>query len=123
MKKLYGAYVLNFSLLSVASSHQFKISLPGSYEKQLCIPCKTDSGQNQGIPFVFHVGKDMCSELDVELEQTITIIQVRRGRAFRFGMLQTGRHCEYTGIPQYSWGIGSCAPYGYLKPWIRGKLS
>ncbi|KAJ6667287.1 hypothetical protein lerEdw1_017265 [Lerista edwardsae] len=63
------------NLREQASGHQFKISLPGSYEKQLCIPCKTDSGQNQGTPFVFHVGKDMCSELDVELEQTITVIQ------------------------------------------------
>ncbi|XP_066474417.1 cytosolic phospholipase A2 zeta [Tiliqua scincoides] len=63
------------SNLKEQGSHQFKISLPGSYEKKLCIPCKTDSGQNRGIPFVFHVGKDMCSELDVELEQTITVIQ------------------------------------------------
>ncbi|XP_053123364.1 cytosolic phospholipase A2 zeta isoform X2 [Hemicordylus capensis] len=58
-----------------ASSHLFKISLPGSYEKQLCIPCKPDSDQDCGIPFVFHIGKDMCSELDVELEQTITVLQ------------------------------------------------
>ncbi|XP_061467300.1 cytosolic phospholipase A2 zeta-like [Rhineura floridana] len=56
------------------SSH-FKLSLPGAYEKQLCIPCKSDSDQGCGIPFVFHVGQEMCAELDIELEQTITVLQ------------------------------------------------
>uniref|UniRef100_A0A8D2JIY4 Phospholipase A2 n=1 Tax=Varanus komodoensis TaxID=61221 RepID=A0A8D2JIY4_VARKO len=54
---------------------QFKLSLPGAYEKQLCIPCQPDSDQNCASPFVFHVGKEMCTELDVELERTITVLQ------------------------------------------------
>ncbi|XP_048342900.1 cytosolic phospholipase A2 zeta [Sphaerodactylus townsendi] len=56
-------------------TNQFKLSLPGSYEKQLSFHCKPDSDQNCGIPFVFHIGKDMCSELGVEVEQTITVLQ------------------------------------------------
>ncbi|XP_053239642.1 cytosolic phospholipase A2 zeta isoform X1 [Podarcis raffonei] len=56
-------------------SRLFKLSLPGAYEKQLSIPCKSDSDQSCGNSFVFHVGQGMCSELDVELERTITILQ------------------------------------------------
>ncbi|XP_063145971.1 cytosolic phospholipase A2 zeta [Candoia aspera] len=56
-------------------SSQFRLSLPGSYEKQLSKPCKPDSNQTCGIPFVFHIGKEMCSELSVELERTITVLQ------------------------------------------------
>ncbi|KAL8169465.1 UNVERIFIED_CONTAM: hypothetical protein K2H54_049852, partial [Gekko kuhli] len=61
--------------LTEHGTNQFKLSLPGSYEKQLNIPCKLDSDQNCEIPFAFHIGKDMCSELGVEVEQTITVLQ------------------------------------------------
>ncbi|XP_044292778.1 cytosolic phospholipase A2 zeta [Varanus komodoensis] len=63
------------SKLSEQGRSQFKLSLPGAYEKQLCIPCQPDSDQNCASPFVFHVGKEMCTELDVELERTITVLQ------------------------------------------------
>ncbi|XP_062973742.1 cytosolic phospholipase A2 zeta [Elgaria multicarinata webbii] len=63
------------SKLREQGSGQLKFSLPGAYEKQLSIPCKSDSDLNSGIPFVFHVGKEMCSKLDVEMERTITVLQ------------------------------------------------
>uniref|UniRef100_A0A8C5RF94 Phospholipase A2 n=1 Tax=Laticauda laticaudata TaxID=8630 RepID=A0A8C5RF94_LATLA len=56
-------------------SSQFRLSLPGSYEKQLSEPCKPNSDQACGIPFVFHIGKQMYSKLNVELERTITVLQ------------------------------------------------
>ncbi|XP_034273667.1 cytosolic phospholipase A2 zeta [Pantherophis guttatus] len=56
-------------------SSQFRLSLPGSYEKRLSEPCKPNSDQSCGIPLVFHIGKQMCSELSVELERTITVLQ------------------------------------------------
>ncbi|XP_013920477.1 PREDICTED: cytosolic phospholipase A2 zeta-like [Thamnophis sirtalis] len=56
-------------------SSQFRLSLPGSYEKQLSEACKPNSDQACGIPFVFHIGKQMCSELSVELERKITVLQ------------------------------------------------
>ncbi|KAH0620646.1 hypothetical protein JD844_021312 [Phrynosoma platyrhinos] len=61
------------SNLREQGSNQFKISVPGAYEKQVYIPCKPESDQNCGVPFVFHIGKEMCSELSVELERTITV--------------------------------------------------
>ncbi|KAL7992408.1 hypothetical protein Chor_016664 [Crotalus horridus] len=56
-------------------SSQFRLSLPGSYEKQLSEPCKSNPDQARGTPFVFHIGKQMCPELSVELERTITVLQ------------------------------------------------
>uniref|UniRef100_A0A8C0GHV7 Phospholipase A2 n=1 Tax=Chelonoidis abingdonii TaxID=106734 RepID=A0A8C0GHV7_CHEAB len=56
-------------------SCQIKLSIPGAYEKQLCIPCRVDNDQDFGTPFVFHVDKEMCPDLEVELEQTITVLQ------------------------------------------------
>ncbi|XP_042300911.1 cytosolic phospholipase A2 zeta [Sceloporus undulatus] len=61
------------SNLREQGSNQFKISVPGAYEKQVCIPCKPESDQNCAVPFVFHIGKEMCSQLSVELERTITV--------------------------------------------------
>uniref|UniRef100_A0A8C8SY31 Phospholipase A2 n=1 Tax=Pelusios castaneus TaxID=367368 RepID=A0A8C8SY31_9SAUR len=55
--------------------HQIKLSVPGAYEKQVCIPCRPNNNQDFGTPFVFHVDKEMCSDLEVELEQTITVLQ------------------------------------------------
>ncbi|XP_065449125.1 cytosolic phospholipase A2 zeta isoform X3 [Chrysemys picta bellii] len=60
---------------SEKGSCQIKLSMPGTYEKQLCIPCTLDNEQDFGTPFVFHVDKEMCPDLEVELEQTITVIQ------------------------------------------------
>ncbi|XP_008102465.2 cytosolic phospholipase A2 zeta [Anolis carolinensis] len=63
------------SKLRERGSYQFKLSLPGSYENQLCIPYKPDSDQSEGVPFVFHIGKQMPSELGVELERTVRVHQ------------------------------------------------
>ncbi|XP_067414243.1 cytosolic phospholipase A2 zeta-like [Emydura macquarii macquarii] len=60
---------------SEKGSCQVKLSMPGAYEKQLCIPCRPDNDQDFGTPFVFHVDKEMRSDLEVELEQTITVLQ------------------------------------------------
>ncbi|TFK14957.1 MAX gene-associated protein [Platysternon megacephalum] len=60
---------------SEKGSCQIKLSMPGAYEKQLCIPCRLDNDQDFGTPFVFHVDKEMCPDLEVELEQTITVLQ------------------------------------------------
>nr|XP_006130413.1 cytosolic phospholipase A2 zeta [Pelodiscus sinensis] len=54
---------------------QVKLSMPGAYEKQLCIPLQMDSDQDFGTPFVFHIDKEMCPDLEVELEKTITVLQ------------------------------------------------
>ncbi|KYO28414.1 hypothetical protein Y1Q_0016002 [Alligator mississippiensis] len=54
---------------------QVKLSMPGAYEKQLCFPLKPDDNQDCGIPFVFHVDKEMCPDLEVELEQTTSFLQ------------------------------------------------
>ncbi|XP_026565476.1 cytosolic phospholipase A2 zeta [Pseudonaja textilis] len=56
-------------------SSQFRLFLPGSYEKQLSEPCKPNSDQTCEIPFVFHIGKQLNSKLNVELERTITVLQ------------------------------------------------
>ncbi|XP_074854966.1 cytosolic phospholipase A2 zeta-like [Carettochelys insculpta] len=61
--------------LSEKGSCQVKLSVPGAYEKQLCIPCRPDSDEDFRTPFVFHVDKEMCPELEVELEQSINILQ------------------------------------------------
>ncbi|XP_054827107.1 cytosolic phospholipase A2 zeta-like [Eublepharis macularius] len=94
--------------LSEHGNNQFKLSLPGSYEKQLNMPCKPDSDQNCGVPFVFHVGKDMCSEVGVEVEQTVTILQDGVNPDFEqhstilgsgtvpFHSLPLGKHTEMT---------------------------
>lgn len=53
-----------------------KLSVPGAYQKQLCIPWRPDNEKDYGTSFVFHVDKEMHPELQVELEQTISILQV-----------------------------------------------
>uniref|UniRef100_A0A8C3PRH5 Phospholipase A2 n=1 Tax=Calidris pygmaea TaxID=425635 RepID=A0A8C3PRH5_9CHAR len=57
-------------------SCEVKLSVPGAYQKQLCIPWRPDNEQDYGTSFVFHVDKEMCPELQVELEQTISVLQV-----------------------------------------------
>uniref|UniRef100_A0A8B9PCH3 Phospholipase A2 n=1 Tax=Apteryx owenii TaxID=8824 RepID=A0A8B9PCH3_APTOW len=47
---------------------EVKLSVPGAYEKQLCIPWRPDSEQDYGTSFVFHVDKEMHPELQVELD-------------------------------------------------------
>nr|XP_025951379.1 cytosolic phospholipase A2 zeta-like isoform X3 [Dromaius novaehollandiae] len=54
---------------------EVKLSVPGAYEKQLCIPWRPDSEQDYGNSFVFHADKEMHPELQVELEQTIFVLQ------------------------------------------------
>ncbi|KFW95477.1 Cytosolic phospholipase A2 zeta, partial [Phalacrocorax carbo] len=56
-------------------SREVKLSVPGAYQKQLCIPWRPDNEKDNGISFVFHVDKEMCPELQVELQQTISVLQ------------------------------------------------
>uniref|UniRef100_A0A803SMZ3 Phospholipase A2 n=1 Tax=Anolis carolinensis TaxID=28377 RepID=A0A803SMZ3_ANOCA len=74
---IHSVIVLTPSVLYLGS-YQFKLSLPGSYENQLCIPYKPDSDQSEGVPFVFHIGKQMPSELGVELERTVRMLETLR---------------------------------------------
>uniref|UniRef100_A0A8B9QRV0 Phospholipase A2 n=1 Tax=Anas platyrhynchos TaxID=8839 RepID=A0A8B9QRV0_ANAPL len=63
-------------LLSRSSEYcAVKLSVPGAYQKQLCIPWRPDNEKDYGTSFVFHVDKEMHPELQVELEQTISILQ------------------------------------------------
>lgn len=52
------------------------MSVPGAYQKQLSIPWTPDNEKDYGTSFVFHVDKEMRPELQVELEQTISVLQV-----------------------------------------------
>ncbi|ETE66890.1 Cytosolic phospholipase A2 zeta, partial [Ophiophagus hannah] len=52
---------------------QGRLSLPGSYEKQLSEPCKPNSDQACGIPFVFHIGTIPLNLLPVGKEVDITL--------------------------------------------------
>ncbi|XP_074399078.1 cytosolic phospholipase A2 zeta isoform X2 [Zonotrichia albicollis] len=54
---------------------EVKVSVPGAYQKQLSIPWTPDNEKDCGTSFVFHVDKEMCSELQVELQQTISVLQ------------------------------------------------
>ncbi|XP_051476320.1 cytosolic phospholipase A2 zeta isoform X5 [Apus apus] len=56
-------------------SFEVKLSVPGAYQKQLCIPWRSDNEKDYGTSFVFHMDKEMCPELQVELEQTISVLQ------------------------------------------------
>ncbi|NXY85277.1 PA24F phospholipase, partial [Alcedo cyanopectus] len=56
-------------------SFKVKVSVPGAYQKQLCIPWTPDNEEDYGASFVFHVDKEMCPKLQVELEQTISVLQ------------------------------------------------
>ncbi|KAM9239743.1 cytosolic phospholipase A2 zeta isoform 3-T3 [Leptosomus discolor] len=58
-------------------SCEVKVSVPGAYQKQLCIPWRPDNEKDYGTSFVFHMDKEMCPELQVELEQTISVLQGR----------------------------------------------
>ncbi|XP_061199692.1 cytosolic phospholipase A2 zeta isoform X5 [Neopsephotus bourkii] len=55
-------------------SCEVKVSVPGAYQKHLRIPLGPDS-EDYGTSFVFHVDKEICPELQVELEQTISVLQ------------------------------------------------
>ncbi|KAM4690402.1 cytosolic phospholipase A2 zeta-like [Rhinophrynus dorsalis] len=52
-----------------------KLSMPGSYEKQICVPFDQLATQEQGIPFVFHADRDMSPQLDVCLQKSIWVGQ------------------------------------------------
>ncbi|NWU91202.1 PA24F phospholipase, partial [Upupa epops] len=52
-----------------------KVFVPGSYEKQLCIPWGPDNKKDYETSFVFHMDKEMSPELQVALEQTISVLQ------------------------------------------------
>ncbi|NXX19598.1 PA24F phospholipase, partial [Podargus strigoides] len=54
---------------------EVKLSVPGAYQKQLCIPWRSDNEKDPETSFIFHVDKEMCPELQVELEQTISVLQ------------------------------------------------
>ncbi|XP_068018355.1 cytosolic phospholipase A2 zeta isoform X2 [Melanerpes formicivorus] len=56
-------------------SCEVKVSVPGSYERQLSIPWRPDNEKDYKTSFVFHMDKEMCPELQVELEQTISVLQ------------------------------------------------
>ncbi|XP_061318348.1 cytosolic phospholipase A2 zeta isoform X2 [Pezoporus flaviventris] len=55
-------------------SCEVKVSVPGAYQKHLRIPLGPDN-EDYGTSFVFHVDKEICPELQVELEQTISVLQ------------------------------------------------
>ncbi|XP_073465770.1 cytosolic phospholipase A2 zeta isoform X1 [Aquarana catesbeiana] len=52
-----------------------KLSVPGSYEKQICAPLKQAQTQEEGIPFVFHADRDISPSLNVCLQQTLRVGQ------------------------------------------------
>lgn len=52
------------------------MSVPGSYERQTSIPWRPDSENDHETSFIFHMDKEMCPELQVELEQTMSVLQV-----------------------------------------------
>ncbi|XP_068049531.1 cytosolic phospholipase A2 zeta isoform X1 [Anomalospiza imberbis] len=54
---------------------EVKVSVPGAYQKQLSIPWTADNEKDYETSFVFHMDKEMCSELQVELQQTISVLQ------------------------------------------------
>ncbi|XP_048805390.1 cytosolic phospholipase A2 zeta isoform X1 [Lagopus muta] len=54
---------------------EVKLSVPGAYQKQLCIPWSLDNEEECGTSFVFHVDKEIHPELQVELEHTIPFLQ------------------------------------------------
>ncbi|XP_041315659.1 cytosolic phospholipase A2 zeta isoform X4 [Pyrgilauda ruficollis] len=54
---------------------EVKVSVPGAYQKQLSIPWTPDNEKDSGTSFIFHVDKEMCPELQVELQQTISVLQ------------------------------------------------
>ncbi|XP_065541500.1 cytosolic phospholipase A2 zeta isoform X3 [Lathamus discolor] len=55
-------------------SCEVKVSVPGAYQKHLHIPLGPDN-KDYGTSFVFHVDKEICPELQVELEQTMSVLQ------------------------------------------------
>ncbi|XP_018414769.1 PREDICTED: cytosolic phospholipase A2 zeta [Nanorana parkeri] len=52
-----------------------KLSVPGSYEKQICALLKQAQTNEAGIPFVFHADRDFNPSLNVCLEQTLQVGQ------------------------------------------------
>ncbi|KAM8921251.1 cytosolic phospholipase A2 zeta [Pelodytes ibericus] len=52
-----------------------KLSMPGSYEKQVCSQLRKSSNQGQVMPFVFHADKDMSPTLDLCLQKTLRVGQ------------------------------------------------
>ncbi|KAM4662825.1 cytosolic phospholipase A2 zeta isoform 2-T2 [Discoglossus pictus] len=52
-----------------------KLSMPGSYEKQMCTPFRQPSNQEQGTPFVFHTDRDLSPQLDIYLQKNLRVGQ------------------------------------------------
>ncbi|XP_030900380.2 cytosolic phospholipase A2 zeta isoform X2 [Melopsittacus undulatus] len=81
-------------------SCEVKVSVPGAYQKHLRVPLGPDS-EDYGTSFVFHVDKEICPELQVELEQTISVLQD--------GMNDIEKHTTVLGlgtVPVHSLPIG-----------------
>uniref|UniRef100_A0A8C2YD40 Phospholipase A2 n=1 Tax=Coturnix japonica TaxID=93934 RepID=A0A8C2YD40_COTJA len=74
--KLDQPLLRTFKLNPEVSNCEVKLSVPGAYQKQLCIPWSLDNEEDCGTSFVFHVDKEMQPELQVELEQNISFLQV-----------------------------------------------
>ncbi|KAM3850911.1 cytosolic phospholipase A2 zeta-like [Vipera latastei] len=55
---------------------QINLSVPGSFENQLTTFCGVNLEENQEeIPFIFHVNKEVSSHLNLKLLQTIAILE------------------------------------------------
>ncbi|KAM5129933.1 cytosolic phospholipase A2 zeta [Mantella aurantiaca] len=52
-----------------------KLSVPGSYEKEICAPLKEVQTQEAGIPFVFHADSDVSPSINICLQQTLQVGQ------------------------------------------------
>ncbi|KAE8587586.1 hypothetical protein XENTR_v10022027 [Xenopus tropicalis] len=60
-------------LNSPRGNQMLQLSMPGSYEKQICTPFSSLSSQEQGAPFVFHADKDIAPQLNVHLLKTVRL--------------------------------------------------
>ncbi|XP_030070614.1 cytosolic phospholipase A2 zeta [Microcaecilia unicolor] len=52
----------------------FKLSVPGAYEKEACIPCRPDPDQDTQTQFVFHADREQGPQLEVQLQQNLTVV-------------------------------------------------
>nr|XP_033808694.1 cytosolic phospholipase A2 zeta-like isoform X2 [Geotrypetes seraphini] len=53
----------------------FKLSVPGAYEKEACIPCRPDPDQHTQSQFVFHTDREQGPQLEVQLQQSVIVVQ------------------------------------------------
>ncbi|KAH1171689.1 hypothetical protein KIL84_007307 [Mauremys mutica] len=54
---------------------QVKLSVPGAFENRSSTFCSADSEERRKIPFLFHVDREICPELHLELLQTTTVLE------------------------------------------------